>query len=604
MKTFGFSRPAQALIVTVGIYTALVTAVLAQTAISNTVPIVTIVATDANATWAGDTGTFTVIRHGNPAPALNVYCCISGTASNGVDYKTVGNFVSLPSGVMSNSVVITPINRGQTSTETVVFDLCPSPLMNPVNYVIGLPDEAVIYILPAGVSNPPPQVAIISPTNGAVYHTPVSISLLARATDPDGSISNVEFFAGTNDLGPGHVVILDPPGVNGVTGPVYFLNWANVQPAAYSLTAVATDNGGTSTVSAPVNITVLGPVTNPPPIVRITSPPNGAVFRAPMQIPIYAYAAYFEGVVTTVQFFADGTIVGFGQPVTAVPPPLPPGNVQPPIMIVVPTNYWEITWTNPPTGTNIAIVAEAIANNGASATSAPVDVSILPSLPPPTNRPVCVTIVATDPIAIAGTNCWPWLGLTNPVPTWSNWYSPAAVFHWITNCGPKNATFTVFRLGATNDDIDANYAIGGTATNGIDYVALPGVVTIPAGDREATITVVPIDTGVAGLNSTVVLKLTPGTNYVVGSPAAAAAIILDSHSPRATAGLEPGNLFHITSTGPNGAWFHVEYSTDLVNWTSLCTNQVVNGSVDFLDPDAVSQPGRYYRIVNDLTAPQ
>jgi len=56
----------------------------------------------------------------------------------------------------------------------------------------------------------------------------------------------------------------------------------------------------------------------------------------------------------------------------------------------------------------------------------------------------------------------------------------------------------------------------------------------------------------------------------------------------------PGNTFHLTANGPDGAWFRIEYSSELGNWTSVCTNQIVNGSIDFIDPDAQSQPARFY----------
>ena len=689
---------------------ALASAGFAQTATGSSVPVVTIRATDDHGTWNGDPAVFTVFRSGNPAPTLNVYCCISGSASNGVDYQTIGSFVSLPAGVMSNTIIIKPVNLGQTDTRTVTVDLCPSPLMIPVNYSIGVPSNAVVSIETNGATNPspvsiispkegtifyaptniqivaflnyvsgltnveffagtndlgkgilnagthggfsgftwtnppvgnyaltavasynglisvglasatsapvnitvqlpptnlPPAVSIINPTNGAVFYTPVNISLLARAADPDGSVTNVEFFAGTTDLGRGQPVILDPPGVNGVTGLVYFLNWQNVPANTYSLTAVATDNGGTSTTSAPVKITVLPgpPPTNLPPVVRITSPPNGAVFRAPVNIPIYTYAADPDGFVTTVEFFADSTSLGFGQRVTAVPPPLPPGPIQPPILIVVPTNYWGLLWTNPPLGTNIALTAKATDNGGASAVSVPVLISILPSPPPPTNRPPIVSIVATDPVAIEGTNCWPWRGLASPVSTWSNWFAASATWRLYTNCGPKDATITVFRFGATNDDLDVTYAIGGTATNGIDYVALPGLVTIPAGERRAAITIMPLDDGPPDITSTVILKLVPGTNYLLGYPQAAATIILDSQSPRPVTGLLPGAAFNLSAAGPDGAWFHVEYSTDLIHWTPVCTNQVVNGRIDFVDPDAATNPARFYRTVPEAGPP-
>jgi hypothetical protein len=584
---------------------ALASAGFAQTATGSSVPVVTIRATDGTGTWTGDPAVFTVFRSGNPAPALNVYCCISGSASNGVDYQTIGSFVSLPAGVMSNTIVIHPVNLGQTDTKTVTVDLCPSPLMIPVNYSVGSPSRATVYITPPGVSNLPPAVSIINPTNGAVFYTPVNISLIAKAADPDGSVTNVEFFAGTTDLGRGQPVVLDPPGVNGVTGLVYFLNWQNVPANTYSLTAVVTDNGGASTTSVPVKITVLpGPTpTNLPPVVRITSPPNGEVFRAPVNIPIYTYAADPDGFVTTVEFFAGSTSLGFGWRVTAVPPPLPPGPVQPPILIVVPTNYWGLLWTNPPLGTNIALTARATDNGGASAVSAPVLISILPSPPPPTNRPPIVSIVATDPVAIEGTNCWPWPGLASPVPTWSNWFAASPPWRVFTNCGPKDATFTVFRFGATNDDLGVAYAIGGTATNGIDYVALPGLVTIPAGERRAAITIMPLDDGPPDITSTVILKLVPGTNYLLGYPQAAAAIILDSQSPRPVTGMVPGAAFNLSTAGPDGAWFHVEYSTDLIHWTPVCTNQVVNGRIDFVDPDAATNPARFYRTVPEAGPP-
>ena len=606
MKTIHLAPLVKGFFSTFCLALALASAAVAQTSISNTIPFVTIQATDDHGTWAGDPAVFTVFRFGNPAPALNVYCCISGTASNGVDYQTIGSFVSLESGVMSNTIVINPVNLGQTDIKTVTMDLCPSPLMMPVNYSVGSPDSAIVFITPTGVSNLPPMVKLVNPTNGAGFFAPANISLLAKASDPDGTVTNVEFFAGTTDLGQGQLVVLDPPGVNGVTGLVYFLNWQNVPTNLYSLTAVATDNGGLSTTSAPVNITVLAgpPPANRPPVVRITSPPNGSVFRAPVNIPIYAYAADPDGSVNTVEFFVGGNSLGFGQWVTAVPPPLPPGQVQPPILIVVPTNYWQLVWTTAPLGTNIALTAQATDNGGAATVSAPVLISILPSPPPPTNRPPIVSIVATDPVAIEGTNCWPWLGLASPVATtWSNWFAASATCRMFTNCGPKNATFTVSRFGATNDSLDVAYDIGGTATNGVDYVALPGLVTIPAGKRRAAVTVVPLDDGTPDITSTVVLKLVSGTNYVLGYPRAAGAIILDSRSPRSVTGLMPGPYFHLNAAGPDGAWFHVETSTDMIHWTSVCTNQVVNGTIDFVDPDAPTNPALFYRTVPEAGPP-
>ncbi len=586
------------------------TRAFAQTTDSNNVSVVTIQATQPIATMTNP-GVFTVFRAGDTDATLNVWYDLGGTASNGVDYAAISpHSVAIAAGATSNTIVITPLtNTSSSAAETVVLTLTNSPLLNPVNYEIGSPSQAAVYLEKSGVTNVPPVVSIVVPTNGAVFfvtnNIEASIEMLAKASDPDGSVTNVEFFAGTNDLGPGSPVVLDPPGVNGVTGLVYFIDWRNPSPGNYALTAVATDDGGASTTSAAVNVTIQPgppPATNMPPVARIVSPPNGAVFYAPVDIPLFAYVndgPYYQTI--SVQFFDGTNSIGFGQPVTAVPPPLPPGSVQPPILIVEPTNYWGLVWSNAPVGNHVltaqATIAGKISTIAFIIVSPPVNITVLPPQPPPTNRPPIVDIVATDPVAIEGTNDWVWPGETNLPATWAAW--PTAVCRFFTNCGPKTATFTVRRFGETNDDLTMTYNIGGTASNGVDYVALPGYVTIPAAERRAFITIIPIDTNPPDAVKTVILALTPSTNtppdYLIGYPPRAAAII--DQGPCRVTGMLPGGCFHLVTPGPDGAWFYVQCSTDLVNWTSICTNQVINGSIDFVDPDAQGTPSRYYRAV-------
>src|ERR1700690_2404065 len=87
------------------------------------IPVVSIYANEPFASWSGKDGTFTVLRNGPTNQTLNVYYLIGGTASNGVDYATIGNWVMIPAGVRSNNITITPIDNGQTNTETVVLKL-------------------------------------------------------------------------------------------------------------------------------------------------------------------------------------------------------------------------------------------------------------------------------------------------------------------------------------------------------------------------------------------------------------------------------------------------------------------------------------------------
>lgn len=574
----------------------------AQSTLSNSIPVVTVQATQKIATES-DPGVFTLFRTGNTNATLNVWYDLSGTASNGLDYAPIPpHIVTIPAGATSNSIVITPAsNLPPNALKTVVLTLTNSPMLTPVNYEIGFPRSATIFLAGSGVTNLPPFVDLFEPANGEVFYTPTNIFLAAKASAPDGSVTNVEFFAGTNDLGPGAMVVLDPPGVNGITGLIWILTWLNPPPGGYPLTAVATDNGGLSSSSAPVKITVFpGPPPDLPPVVRMVNPPNGAVFRAPINLPLYAYAADPDGYVTSVQFFAGTNDLGFGQRLPVVRPLAGGGVVMGgPTPPVYPTNLFFLTWTNAPAGTNL-LAAVATDNGGLSSTSAPVNVTILPPLPPPTNRPPIVSIEATDPVAIEGTNCWVWRGETNLPPTWAAW--PTAVPRWFTNCGPKTATFTVRRFGDTNDNLTVTYDISGTASNGVDYVALPGSLTIPAGERRAFLTIVPIDDGPPDVNKTVILTLLPDMQanplpgYVLGFPRRAAAVILDP-GPRPASSILPGGCFHLAEPGPDASWCYIQYSTNLINWTPLCTNQVINGSIDFVDPDAANNPSRFYRAM-------
>jgi hypothetical protein len=91
--------------------------------------------------------------------------------------------------------------------------------------------------------NAPPIAVVTSPTAGAAFMAPATITLTADAVDPDGEIARVEFFAGSERV----AIELAAP---------YTLNWTGVQAGTYAVTAVAYDVAGASTMSAPVTVTV------------------------------------------------------------------------------------------------------------------------------------------------------------------------------------------------------------------------------------------------------------------------------------------------------------------------------------------------------------
>jgi acetyl esterase/lipase len=74
--------------------------------------------------------------------------------------------------------------------------------------------------------------------------------------------------------------------------------------------------------------------------------------------------------------------------------------------------------------------------------------------------------------------------------------------------------FTVTRQSA-GGDLTVTYTVSGTATPGDDYVALPGTVTIPAGQMSAEVAVTPNDDDVLETAETVILTLEGGSTASV-----------------------------------------------------------------------------------------
>jgi hypothetical protein len=93
--------------------------------------------------------------------------------------------------------------------------------------------------------------------------------------------------------------------------------------------------------------------------------------------------------------------------------------------------------------------------------------------------------------------------------------------------GRINGAFTVTRAGSTTAPLSVRYTVSGTASSTTDYRALSGTVTIPAGAASAKILVVPIADTIVESGETVVVTLTSGSGYSVGTPAVATVKIIN-----------------------------------------------------------------------------
>ena len=146
------------------------------------------------------------------------------------------------------------LGPSQSSTDYRTFAL---PALQPgTTYYWKIVTKTMAYVTAAGPvwsfttagtppNNQPPSVSITSPANGAAFTAPANITINATASDSDGTVTKVDFYAGNTRLGTG-------------TASPYTFTWSNVPAGNYVLTAVATDNSGATTTSAAVSVNVNG----------------------------------------------------------------------------------------------------------------------------------------------------------------------------------------------------------------------------------------------------------------------------------------------------------------------------------------------------------
>ena len=95
---------------------------------------------------------------------------------------------------------------------------------------------AAVQACAANAGNAPPTVTLSAPVDGATYSQGQAVTVSATAADSDGSIARVDFYAGSALVGSS-------------TGTPYSIAWRNAAPGTYTLTALATDDGGAQTRS-------------------------------------------------------------------------------------------------------------------------------------------------------------------------------------------------------------------------------------------------------------------------------------------------------------------------------------------------------------------
>lgn len=188
------------------------------------------------------------------------------------------------------------------------------------------------------VSPNSPTVSLTSPANGATVTVNTATTLQATASDTDGTIASVQFFANGQSLG------------SDDTFP-YTLEWTPTALGSVSLTAEATDSGGNSATSTAAVVTVSSTTVGGP-TVSVTSPAGGSTLPVNSAMTVTATASDADGSIASVEFFANGVSIGSD----AVFP-------------------YSVSWTPVSEGA-VSLTAQAVDNDGKTGDSAAVAITI------------------------------------------------------------------------------------------------------------------------------------------------------------------------------------------------------------------------------------
>ncbi len=458
------------------------------TLVDNDLPTVTVTATDPNASETDtDPGQFMITRTGITSSSLVVYYTLAGAALNGGDYTTVPNTVpgsvTIPAGSSSANVTVRPIDDGEyEGDETVVLALASNS-----SYQLGSPNNAMVTIhdndLPTvSIAATTPNASEMGPNPGllTVTRTGITTSSLTVNYTTSGTATAVNDYAALSGSlvipagSPSQTITLTPISDDVIEGE---------ETVIVTISSSASYN-----VGAPpkATITIADDVR---PIVSLVATDANAAEKGPDtgQFTVYRTGSTTNPLV--VAYSVSGSAANGTDYALLTSPVTIPAYAASATVLVAPLQDTDYE------GIEEVVLTISPAQNYKIAAQSSATVSIADD-----DRPI-VAIAATNPNAA----------------------EPAV-----------SGLFTVSRTGITTSPLTVYYGIGGTATNGTDYAALPGSLVIPANSPSATITLAPINDTLLEGPETVKLALLANELYNPASSDNATVTIADDDLPTVT----------------------------------------------------------------------
>jgi hypothetical protein len=439
---------------------------------------VTVVATDPTAAEPSNQGVFTATRSGSTTSSLVVSYTVSGTATPGSDYTALSGSVTIPAGSSSATIAVTPLADTLTeAAETVIVTLSASS-----GYTVGSPSSATVTIADAVV----PVTVTISPTDaGAAEPSDPGTFTVTRTGSTASSLTVSYTVSGTATPGSDYTALSGTVTIAaGATSAAITVSPKDDADVEVTESVVVTLTAGSGYTVGLFRVATVFIADNDAPTVTIEETRDAAEPSDPGTFTVRRTGSTSASL--DVSYAVSGTATA---------------------------------------GTDYTTLSGSV-TIAAGASSATITVTPIDDMSVEGDETVIATLSADPDYTVGSPNSVAVTikdddSATLPTVTIEATDSQAAE--------PNDpGAFTVTRTGSTTADLIVFYTPSGSATNGTDYAALSGSLTIPAGQASATITVAPIDDNVAEGPETVVLTLSTNAFYTVGSPSTATVTIADN----------------------------------------------------------------------------
>jgi thiamine phosphate synthase YjbQ (UPF0047 family) len=433
--------------------------------------------------------TYTFTRAGDTTEALTVGYTVSGTATAGTDFPAQSGTVTIPAGQTTATVMINPTDDTvDEPDETIILTVTDGS-----NYNVGTPSSATGTILDDDVVVPDPTVSVaVSPTSVNEDGAAALTYTFTRSGDATQALSVTYTVGGTATPGTDFPV---------QTGTVLI--------GAGQTTATVTINPTDDTVDEQDETIILTVTDGSNYNVGTPSSATGTIIDD-------------DGVIAdpTVSVMVNPTSVNEDGAGTLVYTFTRAGDATQALTVTYTVGGTATPGTDFPVQTGTVLI-------GAGQTTATV--SINPTDDTVDEQDETIILTVTDgsnynvgtPSSATGTILDDDVVVVDP--TVSVTVNPTSV----NEDGAGALVYTFARAGDTTQALSVTYTVGGTATQGTDFPAQSGTVTIGAGQTTATVSINPTDDTVVEPNETIILTVTDGSNYNVGAPSSATGTILN-----------------------------------------------------------------------------